>query len=108
VSAGLALLTQQRVLLVDCDPQGNASRALGVDMAHVRSSVTDLLMGAMTDWQAFCWAKGANLHILPANATLQDVEPELVRHGDGRLRLQQALQPLLDAFDFMLIDTPPT
>src|SRR6476660_3487556 len=36
VSAGLALLTQQRVLLVDCDPQGNASRALGVDMAHVQ------------------------------------------------------------------------
>src|SRR6267154_1223710 len=64
VSAGLALLTQQRVLLVDCDPQGNASRALGVDMAHVRSSVTDLLLGAMTDWQAFCGEKGANLHML--------------------------------------------
>jgi chromosome partitioning protein len=108
VSAGLALLTQQRVLLVDCDPQGNASRALGVDSAHVRYSVTDLLMGAMTDWQALCWEKGANLHILPANATLQDVEPELVRHVDGRWRLQQALQPLLDAFDVIVIDTPPT
>src|SRR6266568_5162909 len=80
VSAGLALLTQQRVLLVDFDPQGNASRALGVDMEHVRYSVTDLLMGAMPDWQALCWAQGANLHILPATATLQDVEAELVRH----------------------------
>src|SRR5712691_7126257 len=108
VSAGLALLTQQRVLLVDFDPQGNASRALGVDIEHVRYSVTDLLIGAMTDWQALCWAKGANLHMLPANATLQDVEPELVRHVDGRWRLQQALQPLLDAFDVMVIDTPPT
>src|SRR5882672_3762763 len=108
VSAGLALLTQQRVLLVDCDPQGNASRALGVDMAHMRYSVTDLLMGAMTDWQAFCWEKGANLHMLPANATLQDVESELVRRGDGRLQLKQALQPLLDAFDVIVIDTPPT
>ena len=108
VSAGLALLTQQRVLLVDFDPQGNASRALGVDSAHMRYSVTDLLMGAMTDWQALCWEKGANLHILPANATLQDVEPELVRHVDGRWRLQQALQPLLDAFDVIVIDTPPT
>ena len=108
VSAGLAVLTQQRVLLVDCDPQGNASRALGVDIEHVRYSVTDLLMGAMTDWQAFCWEKGANLHILPANATLQDVEPELVRSVDGRWRLKHALQPLLDAFDFILIDTPPT
>src|SRR5439155_5647010 len=108
VSAGLAVLTQQRVLLVDCDPQGNASRALGVDIEHVRYSVTDLLMGAMTDWQALYWAKGANLHILPANATLQDVESELVRHVDGRWRLQQALQPLLDAFDVIVIDTPPT
>src|SRR5215471_16454501 len=108
VSAGLALLTQQRVLLVDCDPQGHASRALGVESEHVRYSVTDLLTGAMTDWQALCWEHSANLHILPANATLQDVEPELVRSIDGRWRLKQALQPLLDAFDFILIDTPPT
>ena len=108
VSAGLAVLTQQRVLLVDCDPRGHASLALGVESAHVRYSVTDLLMGAMPDVQALCWEQGANLHMLPANATLQDVEPELVRHVDGRLRLQQALQPLLDAFDFILIDTPPT
>src|SRR5215471_11387714 len=108
VSAGLALLTQQRVLLVDCDPQGHASRALGVESEHVRYSVTDLLTGAMTDWQALCWEHSANLHILPANATLQDVEPELVRSINGRWRLKQALQPLLDTFDFILIDTPPT
>jgi len=108
VSAGLALLTQQRVLLVDFDPQGHASRALGVESEHVRYSVTDLLTGAMTDWQALCWEHSANLHILPANATLQDVEPELVRSINGRWRLKQALQPLLDTFDFILIDTPPT
>jgi chromosome partitioning protein len=108
VSAGLALLKQQRVLLVDFDPRGHASMALGVDSAHVRYSVTDLLTGAMTDWQALCWEKGDNLHLLPANATLKDVELELVQSSDGRWRLHQALQPLLDAFDFILIDTPPT
>src|SRR5215831_14165521 len=108
VSAGLALLTKKRVLLVDCDPQGHASRALGIESEHVRYSVTDLLTGAMPDWQALCWEHGANLHLLPANATLHDVEPELVRSADGRWRLQQALQPLLDAFDFIVIDTPPT
>src|SRR5262249_41887452 len=64
VSAGLALLTQQRVLLVDCDPRGHASLALGVDSAHVRHSVTDLLTGAVTDVHALCWEHGANLHIL--------------------------------------------
>jgi chromosome partitioning protein len=49
VSAGLALLTQQRVLLVDCDPRGHATLALGIDMQHVRYSVTDLLTGAIPD-----------------------------------------------------------
>src|SRR5216684_857210 len=108
VSAGLAVLKQQRVLLVDCDPRGHASLALGVDSAHVRYSVTDLLTGAIPDVQALCWEKGDNLHILPANATLTDVEPELLRRVDGRLQLKHALQPLLDAFDVMVIDTPPT
>jgi chromosome partitioning protein len=108
VSAGLAMLTQQRVLLIDCDPRGHASLALGIDMQHVRYSVTDLLTGARPEVQAFCWAPGANLHILPANATLTDMERELVRCGNGRLQLQQALQPLLDAFDVIVIDTPPT
>jgi chromosome partitioning protein len=108
VSAGLALLTQQRVLLVDCDPRGHASMALGIDMEHVRYSVTDLLTGAMTDWQALCWDPSAHLHILPANATLTDVERDFGRRGDGRLQLKHALQPLLHAFDVIVIDTPPT
>jgi chromosome partitioning protein len=49
VSAGLAFLKQKRVLLVDFDPQGNASMALGVDIENLRYSVKDLLTGAMTD-----------------------------------------------------------
>jgi len=108
VSAGLALFTQQRVLLVDCDPRGHASLALGVESAHVRYSVTDLLTGARPEVQTLCWDPGTNLHILPANATLTDLEPELWRRGDGRLQLKHALHPLLDAFDVMVIDTPPT
>src|SRR5882672_10239771 len=90
VSAGLAVLTQQRVLLIDCDPRGHASLALGIDMQHVRYSVTDLLTGAKPDAQALCWDPGANLHILPAHATLTDVERDLVRHGESRLQLKQA------------------
>src|SRR6266699_6284864 len=86
VSAGLAMLTQQRVLLIDFDPRGHASLALGIDMQHVRYSVTDLLTGARPEVQALCWHPGANLHILPAHATLTDLEPELWRRGDGRLQ----------------------
>jgi chromosome partitioning protein len=108
VSAGLALLNNQRVLLVDCDPRGHASLALGIDMPHVRYSVTDLLTGARPEVQALCWDPSTHLHILPANATLTDVEREFGRRSDGRLQLQQALRPLLHAFDVMVIDTPPT
>jgi chromosome partitioning protein len=108
VSAGLALLTQQRVLLIDCDSRGHASLALGIDIQHVRYSVTDLLTGARPEVQAFCWDPGNNLHILPAHATLTDVEREFARRGDGRLQLRHALHPLRDAFDVMVIDTPPT
>jgi chromosome partitioning protein len=108
VSAGLAMLTQQRVLLIDCDPRGHASLALGIDIQHVRYSVTDLLTGTLPEVPALCWDPSNNLHILPAHATLTDVEREFGRRGDGRLRLQQALHPLRDAFDVMVIDTPPT
>src|SRR5215470_16880758 len=108
VSAGLALLTQQRVLLIDCDPRGHASLTLGIERQHVRYSVTDLLTGARPEVQALCWHPGAHLHILPAHATLTDVEREFGRRGDGHLQLKHALHPLLDAFDVMVIDTPPT
>jgi len=108
VSAGLALLTQQRVLLVDCDPRGHASLALGIDMQHGCYSVADLLTGAKPEVQALCWDPSAHLHILPAHATLTDMERDFGRRGDGRLQLKHALQPLLHAFDVIVIDTPPT
>jgi len=74
----------------------------------VRYSVTDLLTGTLPEVPALCWDPSNNLHILPAHATLTDVEREVGRRVDGRLQLQQALQPLLHAFDVMVIDTPPT
>src|SRR5215468_982081 len=86
VSAGLAVLTQQRVLLIDCDPRGHASLALGIDRQHVRYSVADLFMGATPEVQALCWDPRTNLHILPAHATLADVEREFGQRGDGRLQ----------------------
>src|SRR5438552_18468648 len=63
ISAGLAFLKKKRVLLVDFDPQGNASMALGVDIENLRYSVKDLLTGAMTDLHYLCWDKGENLKI---------------------------------------------
>jgi chromosome partitioning protein len=67
-----------------------------------------VLRAAPTDLHYLCWDKGDSLKILPANASLKDVEPDLLRSVDGRLRLKQHLQSILDQFDFIIIDTPPT
>src|SRR5215475_12880960 len=82
VSAGLALLTQQRVLLIDFDPRGHASLALGIDRQHVRYSVTDLLTGTRPEVQALCWHPAADLRLLDAGAARgQHRPPHSCRHG---------------------------
>lgn len=110
LSAGLAFLPKKnyRVLLVDFDPQGNASLSLGVEIEKLDYSVKDLLTGKMTDFNYLLWDKGERLRILPANSTLKDVEHELFTNIDGRVRLKARLQPILDDFDYVIIDTPPT
>src|SRR5262249_61898900 len=70
VSAGLALLTNQRVLLVDCDPRRHASLALGIERQHVRYAVTGLLTGARPAVRALCWDPSTNLPILHATPPL--------------------------------------
>jgi chromosome partitioning protein len=108
LSSGLAFIKGYRVLLVDFDPQGNASMSLGVDTETLKYSIKDLITGRMTDFQYLLWDKGNQLKILPANSSLKDIEPELLGSVDGRLRLKARLAPILDQYDYVIIDTPPT
>lgn len=108
LSTGLAFIKGYRVLLIDFDPQGNASISLDVDIEALKYSVRDLITGNMLDYKYLIWEKGDNLDIIPANNSLQDIETELVGSVDGRLRLQARLIPILDDYDFIIIDTPPT
>jgi chromosome partitioning protein len=108
LASGLAFLKNYRVLLVDFDPQGNASISLDVDIETLRYSVKDLLTGKMTNPKYLLWPKGSNLDILPANSALQDVEPELMVNVDGRTRLKERLAPFMDKYDYVIIDTPPS
>ena len=108
LSAGLAFIKGYRVLLVDFDPQGNASMALGVDIEALKYSIKDLITGHMTDFSYLLWDKGSQLQILPANPNLIDIEPELLGSVDGRLRLKARLAPIVDQYDYVIIDTPPT
>jgi chromosome partitioning protein len=108
LASGLAFLKGYRVLLIDFDPQGNASIALEVDTENLDCSVQDLLTGKVTDFKYLLWDRGENLKILPANNALKDIENELVSNIDGRVRLRERLAPILNDFDYIIIDTPPT
>jgi chromosome partitioning protein len=108
LASGLAFLKSYRVLLVDFDPQGNASISLNVDIENLDWSVKDLLTGRMLDFQYLLWNKGDPLKILPANNNLKTIENELYTAVNGRVRLKARLEPILDDFDYIIIDTPPT
>jgi chromosome partitioning protein len=108
LSAGLAYLHSKRVLLIDLDPQGNASMSLGVKIEELQTSVRNLLAGDVKDFKRLWWDKGDNLKILPANSNLKEIEPELLGSVDGRFRLKERLKPILSQFDYIIIDTGPS
>ena len=108
LASGLAFRKGYKVLLVDFDPQGNASISLDVDIENLKHSVKDLLGNSSYPVQNLMWKKGETLRILPANSALKDIEPELLASVDGRLRLRARLSPIAEEFDYVIIDTPPT
>ena len=102
VAAGLAFMRQYKVLLIDCDPQGNASMALDVEIENLEYSVQDMLTKKVEP-QYIWWPKGEYLKILPTNNLLKEIELHLLTSVDGRLRLKEALTPLMPLFDFIII-----
>lgn len=107
LATGLAFIREYKVLLIDADPQGNASLALGVDIDNLEYSVQDMLTKKVEP-QYIWWPKGEYLKIIPANNSLKEIELQLLTSVDGRLRLKEAITPLVPLFDFIIIDTAPT
>ncbi|PLL14685.1 chromosome partitioning protein ParA [Tabrizicola sp. TH137] len=100
-----------RVLLVDLDPQGNASTGLGVDVAQRKFTTYDLLLDDTPLDAVIQQSTIPNLLICPANADLSSADMELVANEKRSFLLHDALrQPAIDAFnlDFILIDCPPS
>jgi len=99
-------LAGRRVLLVDLDPQGNATMGSGIDKRTVRASVYHVLIGAETLRTVRVKTSG-NYDLVPANRDLAGAEVELVDLSERETRLKQALSELGDEYDFILIDCPP-
>jgi len=107
LAAGLAV-HRQRVLLIDLDPQGNATMGSGVDKRTLSQSVYEVLLGLASIKNALVRAAGAGYDVLGANRELAGAEVELVSIAQRETRLRDALEPLLADYDFVLIDCPPS
>jgi chromosome partitioning protein len=106
LAASLAAV-KQRVLLVDLDPQGNATMGSGIEKRDLQSSVYDVLLGNKTVAQARKAAGMGGYDVLPANRELAGAEIELVDMPRREMRLQESLTAVADEYDYVLIDCPP-
>jgi len=107
LAASLAL-TKKRVLLVDLDPQGNATMGSSVDKHDLETSVLDVLLGEADIRDCIHKVDEIGYHVLPSNSDLTAAEVELM-HADGReARLRNALQQVEADYDFVIIDCPPS
>ena len=97
----------QRVLVVDLDPQGNATMGSGVDKMGLAQSVYHVLIGLQTVPNAIVASESGGYDVLPANRELAGAEVELVDIEEREGRLKIALAEVGDRYDFVLIDCPP-
>ncbi|MBQ4617132.1 MAG: ParA family protein [Clostridia bacterium] len=101
-------LSNKRVLLVDLDPQGNATSGLGQKKRDQGISVYDLLIGGASAEQALIHTPFTNLDLLPSAIQLAGAEVELIELSRRENRLKAALATLRPQYDYILIDCPPS
>ncbi len=107
LGAGLAF-QGERVLLVDLDPQGNTTSGLGVDRSAIKHSTYDLLIDDIAAEDLIEPSSVRDLFLVPATIDLAGAEIELVSMFSREHRLENALKTVVDDYDFILIDSPPS
>ena len=107
LAASLAQMGQ-RILLVDMDPQGNATMSSGIEKNKVDFSVLDLLLAEATLRECTVESPTGGFSVLPANGDLTAAEVELIQVDGKEMRLKQGLLQGQDNYDIVLIDCPPS
>ncbi|BBB31637.1 ParA family protein [Neptunomonas japonica] len=107
LAASLAA-TKKRVLMVDLDPQGNATMGSGVDKHDLQHSAYELLTGKSTAVDAIIKNPKVGYDVIGSNGDLTAAEVELLQLPRREFRLKAALSPIIDNYDFVLIDNPPS
>lgn len=98
----------QRVLLVDLDPQANATSCLGIDRTGVKGGTYEALIGQASPSGYILYNPKLKISLLPSSLALAGAEVELVPELARETRLREALRPIVDRYDYVLIDCPPS
>ena len=98
----------QRVLLIDLDPQANATSCLGIDKRTVKSGTYDVLIGAAPMQNNILHNPRLKVSLLPSSTALAGAEVELVPELARENRLKEALRLMIERYDYILIDCPPS
>jgi len=107
LAASLGVL-EKKVLLIDADPQANASSGLGVDVDAVENGTYQLLEQLITAKEAVVSTSSPNLDLIPAHIDLVAVEIELVDKENREYKMREMLVPIKDDYDYILIDCAPS
>jgi len=106
LAASLAA-TRRKVLLIDCDPQGNATMGCGVDKRDLRYSMTEVLLGDCELAAALLPVEPGGFALVPGNQDLVAAEVQLMSKIGREMRLRNALKPVRALYDVVVIDCPP-
>ncbi|HIT94731.1 MAG TPA: ParA family protein [Candidatus Faecivivens stercoripullorum] len=99
---------KKKVLLVDIDPQGNATSGLGIEKKKIENTSYDMLIGEKDAQQVILHTEFANVDLIPSSIAMAGAEVELVEIENRIERLRIALAPVRDNYDYILFDCPPS
>lgn len=106
--AAFTAMDGYKVLLVDCDPQGNATSGLGVNRKRLKYCIYDLLIEGLEYAQVMTHTRVDKLDLIPATIQLAGAEVEMTSRSNREHLLAMGLQPIIDYYDYIFLDCPPS